>query len=507
MEDDRTRPSTEALLARFAVALGAACLLARALPALVQSFWMDEAGTWWLIDGGWSDLLRRWREWPYQSLAHGAVALVAREWIAPAEWALRLPSLLAGAATLAIAYRMTRRLLGATAAAAATLALMSSPGFYFAATMARPYAIGLLALAACWSALERWSATRDDRWLAGWAAGAAIVPYFHSTLLLGVVAQLPLLFVELRAAGPVSRRRFALAASAAGLAGAPLVTSWRTTAGELDAIDLYSQVRLGFPPDELAPARLVLALAAGVGVALALERWPFVGDRPPARRTVLLAVPLWLLPIVTPYAVHLAHLAPLYVERYRLAGELGLALVVAAAIDRLVPARARVVALFALAMLVPVGPVTRHWPLYDGYDWRSAARATRALVGPDDLVVSPSPFVEAGAARHFPALVPEGRFAAPLAVYRPSGRLVPLPASPQREGGAAFARRRLIEEGLASRARVLVIENVGGSWTRWFERLHPELRLTRRILWGRLEGRLYERQPAGEPSGDPSATP
>jgi hypothetical protein len=507
VEDDRTGPSTEALLARVAVALGTACLLARALPAIVQSFWMDEAGTWWLIDGGWSDLIRRWREWPYQSLAHAALALVARESIAAAEWALRLPSLLAGAATLAIVYRTTWRLLGATAAAAATLALMSSPSFFFAATMARPYAFGLLALAvSCW-ALERWSATRDDRWLVGWAAGVAIVPHFHSTLLSGVAAQLPLLFVELRAAKPASRRRFTLAAATAVLAGAPLVASWRATAREIDAIDLFSQVRLAFPPEELAPARLVLALLLGVGVAVAGGWWPFVGDRPPARRTLLLAVPLWLVPILTPYALHLARIAPLYVERYRLAGELGLALVAAMAIDRLVPARARVAAVVALAIWVPISPVTRFWPLYDGYDWRSAARASRELVGPDDLVLSPSPFVEAGDARHYPALVPAGRFAAPLAVYRPGGRLVPLPTSPQRDGGAAFARRRLAEERLPSSARVLLIENAGGSWARWFELDNPEFRLVRRTLWGRLEGRLYEMPAGGEPASHRAPAP
>ena len=484
-----------------ALAVGLAALVARALPALGQAFWIDEAGTWWLIDGGWSELVARWRAWPYQSLAHSGVTLAARQLLGPGEWALRLPTVLAAAASLVLWHRLARRLIGPVGAAATLLALFGSPAFYFALTMARPYALGLLALTVSWTALVAWAEDGATWRLALWAAASAAVGYFHFTLALGLLAQLPFVAMAWSNADAQRRRRFALAAAAALLACLPLAGSLRATAAGLPALRMYRDVGGGeHALVVLTPTVLGFQLLVVVAAAIAHGAWPVFGARPASRRAFLVLAPLWLIPTLVTSLAHSLHLAALNLDRYQMAGQLGLALAVGLTVDRLEPARARRTAIALLVFLAPFTAVTRYWPLYDGCDWRAAARASPQLAAPDDLVLVPSKFIESSHPAHFAELENVGKLSALLVAYPIAGRVVPLPRDVLPET-TEFAARRLRAALLDERQRFVLLHVNSGDWLQWLQREHPEFRLLRRYHWGRLDWLVFERRAPPAPAG------
>lgn len=484
------------LVTSVAVAVGLAALIARALPALVQAYWIDEAGTWWLIDGGWSELVARWRQWPYQSLAHNAVALAAKQLLGPHEWALRLPSLLAAAASLVLFHRLARRLIGSLGAAAALLALVGSPSFYFALTMARPYAFGLFALLVSWSALIVWTPSSAARRYATWAIASAVVAYFHYTLALGLAAQLPWLATRWRRADARERRAMALAAATALLLCLPLAGSLRATAAQLPALEMFHESAPAINPlTVLTPTALGFSLLLVVAAAFACGAWPVVATRPVAPDALRVIAPLWLLPTAATFAAHVLRLAALNQDRYQLAGQVGLALAVGLTVEHLGVRAAQRTSLALLALLVPFTAASSFWPLYDGRDWRAAAAASQRLATDDDLVLAPSQFIESNHPSQFGELAAIGRLSAQLVAYPVRGNVLVLPRDVEPET-TGFAKRRLAEERVALRQRVFLVQMTGGPWLPWFLRTHPEFELARRYHWGRLDWLVFARRTA-----------
>jgi len=486
--------STADSAVRIALACGVAALLWRALPALVQAFWVDEAGTRWLVDGGWPELVARWRQWPYQSLAHSAVALAAKQLLGPSEWALRLPSVLAATGALLLFHRLARRLVGEVGAAAALLALFGCPSFHFALTTARPYGLGLLALVASWSALGVGGPVPRGRRLAAWAAASAAVAYCHYTLALGVAAQLPILVSRWRAGDRRERRALALAAAAIAVACQPLAGAVLATASQLPALDMFweSPSRL-HPLAALSPTALGFQLVLVVAVGLACGAWPARATPAVAADAARVAAPLWLLPVAVTFAAHQLGVAALHHDRYQIAALPGLALAVGITVTTLPRPLARRLAVAALALAAPFTGVSRHWPLLDGADWRAASRASARLATADELVLTPSPFIESNHEAYFAELELPGRLSANLLVYPLAATAVVLPRDPVADT-TAYAERRLAALGFAARPRFALLHVAQGPWLNWLLRRYPQFEPVRVSRWGTLQWIEFERR-------------
>ncbi|ACL25689.1 glycosyltransferase family 39 protein [Chloroflexus aggregans] len=184
----------------FFILSGLAALVLRLYRLDAQSLWLDEGNSWAMAMQPWSVLVL---DLVQPNAAYPLYHLLLKAWMAVAgtsEWALRLPSALAGALSvplLALAARAAaptdrRR---AIVTVAATLIGMWSPFALWYAQEAKVYALVLLVSAAMlWLTLRAVQHDRTADW--GWLFGLAIVAFFihRLTALLTLSAALIWLF-------------------------------------------------------------------------------------------------------------------------------------------------------------------------------------------------------------------------------------------------------------------------------------------------------------------------
>ena len=108
--------------------------------------WVDELGTWWVVEDGLGDTVHRALTFHGQSPLYYSIIWVARVVGGNSEVVLRLPSLIATAVSVVLLYRLTRSLIGREAAWFAVLVFAATQAVAFEASEARPYALATLAV-------------------------------------------------------------------------------------------------------------------------------------------------------------------------------------------------------------------------------------------------------------------------------------------------------------------------------------------------------------------------
>lgn len=275
--DNQRRARSVALGGRWLalIALGAGALLLRVFQLDAQSLWLDEGSTWEMIGQGWgallADLVNPFAAYPlYHLLLKGWTALAG-----DSEWALRLPSALAGAAAVAALFGAARELrplpapgLGAAALfpAAAALLLAVSPFAVWYAQEAKVYSMLLLAATLLlWSLLRALRLGARRAWLL--CAGVALTSVFLHRLAL-------LLLVAAFAAWLLTAGRAAVRAGRGG--------RWAALFAALLAVGIVAAMARGLGSDRAATGAYI---PAGPATALwltfgrfSVDRWP--GDAP-----------------------------------------------------------------------------------------------------------------------------------------------------------------------------------------------------------------------------------
>ncbi|MFI1191002.1 glycosyltransferase family 39 protein [Streptomyces californicus] len=366
-----------------------------------DSLWSDEAVTYEVAHRSASDIARLLAE---ADVVHGLHYFLMHAVFALWEGgtvALRLPSVLAAAATAAGVGLLGRRLAGPRAGLCAGLVLALLPSMQRYAQEGRSYALVCALMTwGTWLLLDALDADSRKRWAergerrpglgeqrcrsrcrwAGYGAVMLVACLVHAFAALGLVAH--------GVTAALSRsglRPWAATACAVTASLVPLALVSAAQSGQVSWIAAPA-------PSDLVD-HLVLS-AAGVACALLLRRGR-TGSRAPAAVGVpALAVPLLLLPAGLLLA--LSPLRPLYVDRYVLYGSVGLALLIGAALDRAlrhvlalphvrVPLAAVASVLVALAVL----PASRELrtPASRSDDVTAVAEAVRETGAPGDGLV------------------------------------------------------------------------------------------------------------------------
>ena len=149
-------------------------------PRLFRSFWVDEAGTFWMAQGGPIAAIRKTWSWPGQSVLYSFIESFFVANSGPArEFLLRIPTLAGMLASFYFLYRFSESAMGKGSGLVAVILFAFHPITLQVFRQARPYSLALAAVAAsCW-ALNRWVDTRENRCLAGYIAACTLVIYFH----------------------------------------------------------------------------------------------------------------------------------------------------------------------------------------------------------------------------------------------------------------------------------------------------------------------------------------
>jgi mannosyltransferase len=188
------------------------------------SLHIDEAFSWWAADAPLGELFHRVRvqevaPWTYYLGLHGWIGLLGSD----AEWAMRLPSALAGVALAAVTYRIGLLLLDRRAALLAATLVAASPLLLTYAQQVRAYVFAmLLAAVAVWAALEARREARPGRrraWLAVLVASSLGAFWLHYTAALVLIP----LYAWLLLKGGLGRRAGLLVVSASLLGSLPLL--------------------------------------------------------------------------------------------------------------------------------------------------------------------------------------------------------------------------------------------------------------------------------------------
>ncbi|MGW2050616.1 glycosyltransferase family 39 protein [Streptomyces sp. NPDC001858] len=353
-----------------------------------DSMWRDEAATWQVTHRSLPEI---WRMLGNVDVVHGLYYTVMHllfEVFGDSLLTLRAPSVLAMAAAAALTADLGARLAGGWSGLGAGLAVALLPMNQAFAQEGRPYAMVTATVAyATWLLVAAMRRPRALTWV-----GYAVAVLLGALLNWFSLLALPAHAVTVAVARPhrAVRAGWLLAAVAAVLGALPLILASRSQSRQLSWIQPAS-------PGTLAIVTATVLTATACALLRAARR-PAPTHPAPAGRLSLavVALPLCVLPTVMLLVVSLT-VQPVYVGRYVLFAQLGLALLLGVAATELIgrlsyrlrlrPAVAltAVTALAFLAML----PVEQDIRAADSRvdDVLSAADVVAAVRGPADAVV------------------------------------------------------------------------------------------------------------------------
>ncbi len=386
-----------------AAIVAAIAVVVRFCTLTVQSFWLDEAYTEHLVHLGFGSMLS---SIPKSESTPPLYYVIAWGWthlFGYSEFALRSVSALAGAATVAVGYLLADRLGGRRAAWIAGLLLAFSPLLIWFSQEARAYSLAALFATGTVLCLLRYLDTDSGRWLAGWAASAALGLCTHYFVVFVVAPEVGLLLWRRRtdARAVVGSGIVALVA----LALIPLALAQRGT-GNADYIAQGSlttraaQVPKQFLVGYASPSQVLTAVVATV-IILIGALWPLVRDCRQLDRTVPITLSIAVLAVLAPLVLALLGIDFLDTRNVLVALP---ALLCVAAVGFARPASWPRGAIMAGALVAVFAIVVARVDTdvrYQRSDWRGASDALGPVTGPRALVVTP------------------GNGQLPLAVYQP----------------------------------------------------------------------------------------
>ena len=209
------RQTLDLLLLGIAIAIG----LVRFVGLGSESLWLDEAKG---ASFAFSPLSEWWTSLPDHQAPPGHFLIV--KWVAEfsrSEWALRLPSAVAGWLALLLTYSIAKRLnLGLPGMP--VLFLACAPFFFDFSREARCYTFWVLAELAAWSALLRWEDSPDDNNNAPVAGLILFLPLLiHYYAIWFLLPKVVLAFVLLRKVGGKLKGSFLVGATISSLLAFP----------------------------------------------------------------------------------------------------------------------------------------------------------------------------------------------------------------------------------------------------------------------------------------------
>jgi 4-amino-4-deoxy-L-arabinose transferase-like glycosyltransferase len=462
---------------------------------LSSSLWLDETGTFWIVQGTFAQMAERTARWVGQPPFYATIVWFFAQLPGPREVVLRLPSLIGLFVAAVFVYRIGKRLLGAESAWASTLIFCAISATH--ASDARPYALGLMTATGAVFFLLRWMENGKSADAIAYAVLASLTVYFH--LLFSVMFLVHLVYFAVRIHQGKRPRLLSLLACGVILVcmlGPELMRALQVSSARGSLVFMDSPRPSALFRDSVPPffyACLVIALLAAV---LLRSCTKFLVPQIPKPELWLLA--LWA--IVPPVIIFfVSYLTPvkLFLPRYFAVCLPGLALLTAYIISGFEPVMVRGILVLALAAGAVIDRGGKPWKLaHDTDNWRDGLAAVKSMLENNAMpVLVRSGFVEAAtpAILHDPA---KSEFLmAPLVAYPISVEPIPLPYSA--DSGAIEHLESIIGSTLLSNDRFLLVSGRGETaYRQWLDgRLYPASFRSRDIgNFGSVSVVLFERK-------------
>jgi len=418
--EEESRASFHIRFIWFVTVLAGSVIWLRAIDA---SFWLDELVTWWVVKDGAADAVHRALAYQSQSPFYYVVAWVARH-VGTSELVMRLPSLAAALLAAYLLYRLARRWGDREFASLGAFAFVTWVGIGFAASEARPYAIGVLCVIGSTFLLERWLETSTARAAVAYVAVAWLVVMSQYLFSLVLFAQLAYVIARVRnGTTRVDIPKIAATFSAVVLTTLPLAGQLLSVWRNRGILSVPWGGTVGGLATLIVPASVGAAILLGGGLAAASGQ---VEIRPVALpRSVFVLLFSWLLiPPVTLFAV--SALTPVHVfsPRYALSAVPAGALLLAWGLRAVNPSAARRI---LVAVIAIIAVLTQTSALKGDENWRGAIAATRLLTNNRTVVLLHPALVESGQLGLFDDPTWRSYLLTPVSYYPLDGDVVLLP--------------------------------------------------------------------------------
>jgi hypothetical protein len=466
---------------------------------LRDGFWLDETGTIWSVQAGFKQIIARCMLWPSQTPAYAVIAWLMYRIGGPNAVPLRLPSLVAIALATYLIYRLGNRLVTPGAGWPAAIVFASFGSVSFAASDARPYAMATLATVSAMFLLVGWLDSGRMFDSLPYCVAAAASVYLHPLFATALLAQLIYAAYRSRTEGKVSSGQLCLAAGMVGLLLLPL-TIYTLAVLKTAHSHSFAGTPTGYDLFTLLAPPVVVGSILGAFMIGALTGRPLGLSLPKIdRASLLLLGSVVLVPAVMLYGVSVTTSVKVFLPRYALACEAGLALLAGWLLTGITSARSRVAVTGTIVLATLFSAPGIHFA--HGGDWRAVMASVNSVVGGSDVpVLIRSDFPES---EPFDWLDNETRKAylfAPLLVYPSLGQVVPLPMNLTPDVSDYLNRMvpRLEESN-----RFILVNMGDSSYQNWLQgRLSGEGFERHRIGWfgGSLTADLYARK---SPSNHP----
>jgi hypothetical protein len=459
---------------------------------LRDGFWIDETGTIWSIQGGLRNILTRCALWPAQSPAYSFVAWLMYKIKGPNEFLIRLPSLVAMALATYLLYRLAIRLIGRPAAWPSVILFASFGAVAFAAGDARPYAIATVAAIGAVLFLVRWLDT--GRRLDGlcYCVLASLSVHMHFLFATAFLIHLVYAVYRSRNEKRVSIAQLFLAAATIGVLLIPFVfhmlalmktAQSHSFAGTPTGTDFFTL---------LAPP-VVVGSVLGALLLMFLAKKPLSFAPVHLDDSSLVLLVSWaLIPMSVLYSASVFTSLKVFLPRYTLPTEAGLALLGGWLLSSISPPKMRAAAVGGIVLATLVSAPSAAFS--HGGDWRAAMASVRSTVGTSDMpVLVRADFPES---EPFDWLHDEARKSylfAPLGVYPAAGDVIPLPMHPN-EASSVYLNE--LVPRLERSDRFLLVNMGDPGYQNWLlGRLSPDGFVRRRVgsFGGSLSVDMYLR--------------
>lgn len=340
--DDRFHPV-------FLLTAAGLMIFALWLRPITSSLWVDETGTWWVIEGGLRQAIQRADAVQGQSALYYVLLWAWTHVAGHSELALRVPSLVFSLISTWIVYLIAKRLLDREAGLLAIITYAAWHQVVFEASNARPYALAtLFVVTAAWS-LITWL-DGGNAWR-GWlfVTMATLAAYAHPLTVLVLIPMLIYAVVRIRdGSSVVSFTKVAVAWAAVALLWIPVAVEVLSLTGRRDDWNIPTPVDLSLVLTMLVPTAFV-AVALVTFLLVAFVKVRFVRQQVLRPTRVLLAT--WLI-IPTAVLFGLALFTPVELlgTRYFLMIAPAGAIIAAMLIRALDPAQIRRVVVLAVVV-------------------------------------------------------------------------------------------------------------------------------------------------------------
>jgi hypothetical protein len=287
-------------------------------PRMFRSFWVDEAGTFWMAHDGFFSAIRKTWNWPGQSVLYSGIASLFCFSSGPLrEFALRIPSVLGMAIAGYYLYKLTESAIGPGSGLVALILMAFHPDIVPLGTEARPYGLGIGAVAAsCWY-LYQYTETANRKYVVRFVFASLAVIYMHylfGVIFLAQAGYLLYLFITNRRT--VRWGELLAAFVAIALLSLPLLEHIRLLMREAHTLPLTFFPTVKDLVDRLISPFLAFGLLLS---ALAIQFGLPGGWRSPAvakRSVLILGLGWWLIPPVLLFALSIKTPMRLFVPRY-----------------------------------------------------------------------------------------------------------------------------------------------------------------------------------------------